>query len=425
MAGELGEQGHLSVANMWRFAGLLVVFFLRALPAAQAEHAAMLFPVEGKPAIAQLQACTPQGDWKFDVDGVPTTLQTADFIRWGNPSSSLSGPVLFLTDGSILIADESFARLQIEKDEVTFDSKSLGESIKIPLAQVEGIVLQPEANAQQRDLWMNQIRDQQRGRDLILMQNEDRREGTLSKLGELELQLQTAAGETLRISRKNIKAMAFQPALLERPQPPARFLLIQLADGSSLRAVSWKGEAGQVEVVTSAHRTFAIDLEKSADRPNLVGLLPIGFDWLFISDMEAAGYQHQPYLSVEWPYYRNRNVLGERIQTDGKLYEKGIGMHPESVLTYRLNQPFVRLDGLAGIDDSSRERGSVIFQVEVDRGDAKWHTAFTSHLLRGGQQATPFAIDLKGVQAIRLKVLHAVEFDTLDRANWIDVRLIR
>ena len=118
-------------------------------------------------------------------------------------------------------------------------------------------------------------------------------------------------------------------------------------------------------------------------------------------------------------------MLGERLQTQSKLYEKGIGMHTDAELTFRLERPFKRLDGAVGIDDSAEEQGSVIFEVDVQRGDANWNTAFRSRMLRGGEPAEPFSVDLEGVKGIRLKAGHAADGDTLDRANWLDVRLLR
>ena len=361
---------------------------LSATPLLQAQSVSRLTRLEGKRSHARLLACTPRGTWEFEIDGKPTTLQAADFIRWGNPSDKLGGPILFLTDGSCLVADEAFTQLQIKDDEVTFDSKSIGENVRLPLQWIEGIMLKPEADTQRRNLWLEKIRKQPRDRDVALMENKDRLEGIVVELGEQELQLQRTAGNTLRIPRKNVKAIAFQPALLQQPAPADRFLLLQLADGSSIRAAAWSGNSEKVQVRTAgglSGLTFNIPLKKSANQSQLVGLLPIGFDAVFLSDRKETAYQHQPFLALEWPYHRDRNVLGERLQTGGEIYEKGIGMHPDAELTYQLEQAFKRLDGAVGIDDSTKEQGSVIFEVQVERGDANWQTAFTSRLLRGGR----------------------------------------
>ena len=407
---------------------LLALSLFLVSPLREARSSVDLIPLEGKPIEARLMACTSQGAWDFDIAGQITSLPATDFIRWGNPANKLAGPVLFLTDGSRLVADEAFTQLQIKEDEVHFDSKSIGENTRLPLQWIEAIVLTSETNGQRRDLWLEHLRQQPRERDVVLMENEDLLEGTVVALGERELLLLRNSGETLRIARQNVKAIAFQPALLERPEPLQQFLILQLSDGSSLRAASWKGNAKNIQVRTAGGAnalTFNIASKGSATRKQIVGLLPIGFESVFLSDLEEAAYQHHPFLSLHWPYRRDRSVLGERLQTQSKLYEKGIGMHTDAELTFRLEQPFKRLDGAVGIDDSAEDQGSVIFEVDVQRGDANWNTAFRSRMLRGGEPAEPFSVDLEGVKGIRLKAGHAVDGDTLDRANWLDVRLLR
>ena len=402
-----------------------VFLILFGTPVSGTPSESLLLPVDGKPVAARLVACTAEGEWNFEIDGKSALFKSADFIRWGRPATTLAGPSLFLTDGSCLIADEAFAQLQIKNDQILFDSLSLGENIGLPLALVEGVVLKPDGNVQQKNRWLDKIRPEQRDHDVITMENGDRLTGTLVELGESELILQTSSGDPLRVPRKNVRAIAFHPALLEKPPAANRFVVIQLADGSSVRAVSWKGDAEKLDAVTAGNLKFAIDLNTKNDTQNLIGLLPVGFTWLFLSDLEATAYRHTPYLSLKWPYQRDRNVLGDILQTAGTLYEKGIGMHADAELTYQLKQPFQRLDGSVGIDDSSMQQGSVIFQVELDRGNSTWQTAFTSRLLRGGEQAEAFSLDLQNVQGIRLKVLHADGGDAMDRANWMLVRLIR
>ncbi len=408
------------------FFSLCLIFSGAAqLPAVPAD--VLLLPVDGKPQMARLLGSTADGDWEF-AQGAKgqekIILAPADFIRWGQPAATLAGPSLFLTGGSCLVADEAFTQLKIKNDHLQFDSRSLGENIRIPLQLIEGVVLKPNSNKQQKYRWIDQVRARHRDHDLVVMENGDRLSGTLIELSESELTLQTDAENPLKLPRKNVRAIAFQPALLERPNAPDRSLMIQLADGSSLRAVSWNGNTDRVYTVTPTDLKFTVDLKIDSSQPNLIGLLPVGFGWDFLSEREPAAYRHTPFLSLKWPYHRDRNVLGDTLQIDGIEYEKGIGMHADSELTYRLNSPWKRLEGLVGIDDTARHKGSVIFQVELERDDAGWQTAFTSRVLRGGEPPEAFSLSLDRVQRIRLKTLHADGGAVLDRANWVLVRLM-
>ena len=394
----------------------------------EAQQPATLIPVTGKPEKTRLAGCTPQGEWKFERDGKVISLQANGFVRWGHPANRLGGPVLYLADGSRLVADQAFTQLQIKDDEVRFDSKGVGDNQRLPLANVEAIILKPDSKGQRRDLWLDSLKSQPSESDVVLLNNGDRLNGTLLNLSGEVLQLLTGAGDTLQIPRENLSAVVFQPALVERPEPLDQLLLIQLADGSSLRAATWKGNPGNVLVQTAGGTdaiTFQIPWPKKDGllQKRIVGLLPIGFGTVFLSDVAAAHYEHQPYLSLAWPYRRDRNVMGERLQTKNKLYEKGIGMHSDAKLTFKLEQPFQRLEGAVGIDDSAAGKGSVGFVVDVKQADGPWQTAFTSRVLCGDESPEFFSIDLQGVDAIRLKTDHATNGDVLDRANWLDARL--
>ncbi len=403
-----------------------LLFLIRVL---EADQPSTLIPVEGKPKKIRLIGCTSQGKWRFEQNGKITSLEANDFIRWGHPASRLNGPLMYLTDGSCLVADQSFTRLQITEDEVRFDSSTVGDNRRLPLTHVEAIILKPHAKNRLRDLWMQPLRDATRKSDVVLLNNGDLLEGTVIALDDEVLQLLSGTEETLQIPRDNLKAILFQPELLERPVPIEQLLLIQLADGSSLRAASWRGQLANIEVRTAGEAeslAFKIPWPKdSVVQKPIVGLLPIGYSAVFLSDIEEAKYKHQPYLSLEWPFRRDRNVMGARLQTQNKLYEKGIGMHADAELIFKLQQSFKRFDGAVGIDDSAEGQGSVRFEVSVQPAGGDWRTAFTSGVLRGGDTPESFSIDLRGIDAIRLKTDHATGGAVADRANWLDARLQR
>jgi hypothetical protein len=143
-----------------------------------------------------------------------------------------------------------------------------------------------------------------------------------------------------------------------------------------------------------------------------------------LSDLEAANYRHVPYLSVEWPYKRDRNVDGNPLVAGGRRYLKGIGMHSASRLTYRLEGNYRRFDAAAAIDDSTDGRGSVTFGVYVLR-DEKWQEAYQSSIVRGGDAPVPVSVDVSGAAGLTLTVDYADRGDELDRVVWLDARLIK
>ncbi|MCE9544380.1 MAG: NPCBM/NEW2 domain-containing protein, partial [Planctomycetia bacterium] len=144
----------------------------------------------------------------------------------------------------------------------------------------------------------------------------------------------------------------------------------------------------------------------------------------YLSDLEAAGFRHTPYLSLSWPYHRDRNVQGGQLRSGGRAYLKGLGLHSTSLISYTLPKAYRRLDAEIGIDDETAQRGSAIFRVYVDSGDGQWQRRYESPIVRGGRPPIPISVDLKGAKRIGLLVDFADRGDELDHADWLDARLV-
>lgn len=404
----------------WVWAVLLV--FVSAGQGTGSESPALV-TVNGKPIAAELLGCDSDGEWIFEIDDQKQAFAADDFVRWGGPAETQSGPCLHLVGGGCLVADEAFKLLQISDEQVLLDSKSLGEEMVLPLAAVEGIVFRPHPEIQQRNRLMDRFRSLDRSTDTIILDNGDEVEGTITRLSESGLDMQTPAGKSINLPRKNLVAMVFNPALLEKPEPAERLMMVQLADGSRLNAVAWSGGEGSVRLTTPNGMQWSTDILDHKE-PNLIGLQPFTSHVVYLSDLKPAEYRHQPYLSVDWPHQMDRNVTGSRLKSGGAVYEKGIGMHSDASLTYRLEQPYRRFDASLGIDDSAGDRGSVIFRVFVDDGSGKWQSRYRSDVIRGGQEPTRISIDLEGIRGLSLMVDHADRGDEMDRADWLDARLV-
>ncbi|THF85839.1 hypothetical protein E7T09_15085 [Deinococcus sp. KSM4-11] len=111
---------------------------------------------------------------------------------------------------------------------------------------------------------------------------------------------------------------------------------------------------------------------------------------------------------------------GRPLTVNGDVFAKGLGVHSGSAITYGLGgacQAFV--SGIA-IDDETQGRGTVMFQVY---GDGR--KLFESPTL-GGNFGTPLnrvAVDLTGVQQLRLVVTDAGDGKSFDHADWVDAKL--
>jgi alpha-galactosidase len=99
-------------------------------------------------------------------------------------------------------------------------------------------------------------------------------------------------------------------------------------------------------------------------------------------------------------------------------------MHSAARLTYRLEGKYRRFDAAVAVDDSAHRRGSVTFGAYVLR-DGQWKEASASGIVQGGEEPRPISVDVSGANGLMLTVDFADRGDELDRANWLDARLIQ
>jgi hypothetical protein len=152
----------------------------------------------------------------------------------------------------------------------------------------------------------------------------------------------------------------------------------------------------------------------------MVFLQPRGGQAIYLSDLKPEGHRHVSYLTMTWPFRSDRSVCGAMLQVGGKAYLKGLGMHSASRITYVLSEPYRRFQAALAIDDQAEGGGSVAFRVFVD-GQVR----YSSPMVRGGQDPLPISVDLAGAKRLDLVVDFAERADELDRADWLDARLIR
>ncbi len=260
--------------------------------------------------------------------------------------------------------------------------------------------------------------------------NGDMLKGHIQELDRGSLVIETSSGAAkLPLSRvESIVLGSPQPLAVSRqpsqgssiasPQNRER-ILVGMRDGSLIYAKTIRADENGIELELAG----SVKLRGGAVK-DLVSLQSLGERVAYLSDLEAAEYRHVPYLTIAWPFTRDRDVLGEPIVVRGKRYTKGIGMHSAARLTYRFDGDFQRFDAAAAIDDSANGRGSVTFARYVLRDD-KWVEAYKSDVVRGGDPPQLVSIDLHGARGLTLTVDFADRGDELDHAVWLDARLVR
>jgi len=385
--------------------GLLTV---AALPA----HAQppLAVPVDGQAFAAQLAAADAKWQLTFSTGQGPRVLAAAELVRWGTCAEAARGPVVVLADGGLLVADV----LGSEKERLKLDSDLFG-LVELPLGQLAGVVFDPPAQRHRLDLLLDRLARAAGESDRLLLSNGDELTGLVEAVEGDRVRLGTNDGP-VAVERSRIAAVVFNPLLRREPARQGLGAWVGLADGSRLLARGLLMDGSTVQITAVGGQTW-----KTAAK-QLVALQPLGGRVVYLSDLKAADYHHEPFLNLSWPSYGiDRNVTGGLLRCSGRLYLKGISVHSFARLTYRLSEPYKRFEAELGIDDSTAGGGSVRFEVRVD-GRQKY---VNQRILRGDMPPVAIRVDLDGAQQLELIVDYADRADELDHADWLDARLVR
>ncbi len=393
-------------AGLW--AAVALVFSV--LPARAEPPQAV--PVDGKPFRAELASVA---DWQltFKPGGPLQTLPAASLVRWGQFVDPLRGPVVVLADGGRLVGPVLRADRSTVVAEPDLLTPAAGGELKLPATLVAGVVFQLPTDSRQRDLLFDRLAAPGAVRDRLLMASGDEVTGTLQGIADGAIQMATDVG-LVKVEFHRAQAVILDPA---RRKPPA---------GEGLRA--WAGLRDGTLLVAQglalSDNAFSLvmagGLKLAAQPRDLVYLQPTGGRAVYLSDLAPAAYRFVPFLDLAWPYRTDRAVTGERLRAGGRTYLKGIGVHSASQLSYTLDGAYRRFDAELAIDDSTGGRGSVRFRVFVD-GSEK----YASGPVRGGDPPVPVSVDLTGAKTLELIVVYGERGDELDRAVWLDARLVK
>jgi hypothetical protein len=393
--------------------------------------------MDGAPASGELLSIDSDGKVRFRVAErtEPLIINASDLVRWGNPMPPRAQILVVLANGGQLVTSADWSggsAVQIKGGEVLVRS-DVWDDITLPKAAVSGIVFSQRKRVDERERLAEELRHSspaeqsvnksgERPSDSVQLTNGDRLTGIVEAIEGGSVSIATSAARaTLPLSR--IEAIRFGSSTSADPgRAPAsekEGLILGARDGSSLyaRRVLSESDKFTVEIEDGIKITGG----KVAD---IAALQSLGGRFEYLSDIEKVDYRSVPYLSLEWPLARDRNVLGAPLMVNGKRYAKGLGMHSAARFTIKLESAYRRFDAEIALDDAAKGRGSVVFGVYVER-DNKWVEAFKSNLVRGGESPQFVSVDLSAASGLTLTVDYADRGDELDYADWLNARLVR
>ena len=118
----------------------------------------------------------------------------------------------------------------------------------------------------------------------------------------------------------------------------------------------------------------------------------------------------------------DRSVAGLPLRLSGSTFDKGIGLHSESRLTFALNGNYRRFESLIGLDEQTGQGGSVRIAVLVD-GQAK--DIGSAQELSSTTGPRLLNVNINGAKELTLVVEFGPGGDIRDHVDWADARIIK
>jgi hypothetical protein len=112
----------------------------------------------------------------------------------------------------------------------------------------------------------------------------------------------------------------------------------------------------------------------------------------------------------------NQSIDGNPLKVGGKVYDKGLGLHPPGWLALQLDGQATKFRCLAALDDETGGKGT----VELKFYGSNWRLLQASGILRGGQPAVPIEIDLTGQKSLVIEITVGGDNYTLDHIDLLD-----
>jgi hypothetical protein len=387
-------------------------------------------PVDGQSFVGTVSQFVGDGIIKFDTEDGPREVAASDLVRWGIVPALSRGPLIVLANGSVLVADVK----GIENSLLTAESFLFGE-FRLPMASVRGIVFRVPADGTVRFQELQNIKAAKGSRDQLLFENGDRLDGVLLGGGResaqgptthevikrLEsLRMHTEAGD-VDIPIDRITSIVFNPSLVEDFKPNGLQAWFGFREDGLLLVEKIEPSANTLTLGLPGRIELQTDVE--VFRETLQFVQPLGGRAVYLSDLSPVGYRHIPYLSLEWRYGEDQNVLGGPLMSKERNFLKGLGMHSTSRLAYRLDRAYERFEAELALDDRAGEGGSVVYRVYTMDDSNAWKSIYESPIVRGGDAPLPISVSLEGARGIALIADFSDRGDVQDYANWLDARL--
>lgn len=366
-------------------------------------------------------------DWGVHLGGLyPVILPGHEVISLRRLNSSLPGnplaPHIQLTNGDrIPINVKKGIQFSNSKFRV-YPADSLqpekGTTFDIPSSLVSLLWVQAPQNVSQAEPFLRQLLIQERNLDLVLLQNGDQAEGIFVDLDSTASVKLKFANKPVVVPFDRVSLIAFNDLFLLREPPKKAFAQLVLANGCRLSLAEAQFDANQQKLI--GRTFFKADIQIPLTQ--IIGWQIFQGRAVYLSDLKPKQYEYQPFFGVTWPFLSDASVSGSGLKLAGDTFDKGLGVHCGSQLTYGLDAQYEWFETVVGLDENRGKHGAVRVNVLLDGKpqDLGWDKE-----LRGTDKPLSLRLNVGKAKLLTLKVDVGEWGYVQGHVNWANARLIK
>ncbi|MHB1426672.1 MAG: NPCBM/NEW2 domain-containing protein [Gemmataceae bacterium] len=308
-------------------------------------------------------------------------------------------------------------RLFEEKFSLRHANLAGGKDAALPLASVAVLWYTAPDKTLDAEKLRRRLTSATRTRDTIGLRNGDVVAGVLTSL-DAENAVVEVDKRRVTVKLAQTAYIAFNTELADAPQPRGAYARLTLVDARP-------GRGGRMSLTSASADDAALTGTTVFGARVQVPLSDIASldlnlsNSVYLSDLKESKYTFEPFLDARWPFAVDGNVAEHDLLLAGSTYDKGIGMHSHSRLTYRLAGTYRRLEALVGLDDKDGQGGDVRIRVLADGA------TLLDRRLSSRDGAVPVSLSMAGVRELTLEVDFGRGGDVRDVVNWADARLVK
>ena len=345
---------------------------------------------------------------KLTGEGVPEGLTLDDLRRIElskeSPPSDKPAVVVELRGGgrvsgkSVTISDD---KCRVEW--------SIGERLALPLEVVRALRFEPEAAAGEFD---KALAAPAADADRIFFKvdgKSDSISGLIVGLTAEQLTFQLEGQQRMLPRAQLLGIVVAQPQASDE----ATRCLVQLRDGSRL--------GGDLTAITGDKATLTLPGGGSVEFPwSAVTSVAVRSSLVaFLSDLKPLEVEESTLVTLPRPWQRDKSVTGKPLTLGTRTFDKGIGVHTRSSLTFAADRKYDVLAAVIGIDAQAGGKGDCVFTV---LGDGQ---SIFAQRLKGNDPPQNLSLDISRFEQVTLLVEPGEGLDLADHADWCDVRMIK